>query len=113
MKVIVAGSRDIVSYRPVKEAYSESAFIASEIVSGGARGVDTSAVTLASHLNVPITFFYAEWDKYGKSAGYKRNQQMAEYADALIAIWDCQSKGTKHMIDIMTKLNKPIEVYKI
>ena len=42
----------------------------------------------------------ADWDKYGKSAGYKRNQEMAEVADAVICFWDGNSKGTKHMVDI-------------
>ena len=52
----------------------------------------------------------AQWDKYGKRAGYRRNEQMAEVADGLIAFWDGQSKGTKHMIDIMTEKNLPTKV---
>ena len=43
--------------------------------------------------------FPADWDKYGKRAGYLRNVQMAEYADALLAFWDGESRGTKNMID--------------
>ena len=46
-----------------------------------------------------------EWDKYGKSAGYRRNVQMAEYADSCVVFWDGKSRGTKHMIDIAEKRN--------
>ena len=49
--------------------------------------------------------FLADWDQFGKSAGYKRNIQMAEHADALIAIWDGKSKGTMHMITEACKRN--------
>ena len=47
--------------------------------------------------------FPADWDKYGKAAGYKRNGEMARNADALIAFWDGKSRGTKHMIDLAKK----------
>lgn len=51
-------------------------------------------------------------DLYGKSAGYKRNSEMAEIADALIAFWDCSSKGTKDMIDIAKNKNLLVRVIK-
>ena len=55
--------------------------------------------------------FNADWDKFGKSAGYKRNEQMGNHADALIAIWDGKSKGTMHMISIAKKLDLNIYIH--
>ncbi len=62
---------------------------------------------------VPIKKFPANWTAYGMSAGYKRNQQMAENADALIALWDGESKGTKHMIDIATQKGLWVHVRRV
>lgn len=99
MKVIIAGSRDIVDIDIVKAAYEASGFIASEIVSGAARGVDRLGEVLASEIiKVNLKLFPADWNAHGKGAGYIRNAQMAKYADALIAVWDGQSRGTANMI---------------
>lgn len=73
--------------------------IITEVVSGGAKGVDTLGETWAIKNGVSIKRFPAEWEKYGISAGHIRNRKMGDYADALIAIWDGNSKGTKGMID--------------
>lgn len=54
----------------------------------------------------------ADWDLYGKSAGFKRNVQMAEYADALVAFWDGASSGTKHMIETAQKMGLDVRVKK-
>ncbi len=113
MKLIIAGSREITNHQIVSEAYFDCCpFIATEIVSGGARGVDSIGEAIGVFLNLPIKVFTANWTEHGKSAGYKRNIEMAEYADALLAIWDGNSKGTKHMIDIMNKKGKPVYVYR-
>lgn len=56
----------------------------------------------ALHHDIPVKKFPADWGGLGKRAGYLRNEQMADYADALIAVWDGKSKGTKHMIDVAT-----------
>jgi hypothetical protein len=100
MKVIIAGSRSITSYDKLVKTIEQSGFDITEIVSGGARGVDTLGEHYAHNNNIPLTIIKAEWDKYGRSAGYKRNVQMADYADALIALWDGESRGTRHMITI-------------
>ena len=70
------------------------------MVSGTARGVDSLGEAWAKHNNIPIKQFPADWTKHGKSAGYLRNQIMAEYAEACIVFWDGESKGAKHMFDI-------------
>jgi glycerophosphoryl diester phosphodiesterase len=54
--------------------------------------------------------FPAEWDKYGKSAGYRRNEQMAQYAEVLVAFWDYNSPGTRHMINLAKQYNLEVHV---
>lgn len=91
MKTIIAGSRDIKDpIKAVEQAVRESGFFPdmTEIVSG----------TAARVYGLPIKRFPADWKAFGKSAGFIRNRLMAEYADALIAVWDGQSRGTQHMI---------------
>ena len=70
-----------------------------EIVCGGATGADTLGKRFAEELGYSVKMFPADWKKYGRRAGPVRNQQMGEYADALIAFWDGISHGTKNMID--------------
>lgn len=111
MKVIIAGSRTINDERILWQAIKEASFEITEIVCGMAKGVDMLGHIHGVCMDIPVSEFPANWDKHGKSAGYKRNVQMGDHADALIAVWDGQSKGTKHMIDIMNKLNKPVSIY--
>lgn len=111
MKVIIAGSRDVNSPGAVGRAILSAPFHITEIVSGNARGVDTLAENYAGRKGIPTKLFPADWDKYGKPAGAIRNAQMAEYADALIAVWDGKSKGTRMMIEMMNKANKPVVLY--
>lgn len=103
MKVIIAGSRSITNPNLVRQAMIDSGFRFSEIVSGGARGVDKLGENLGIEIGVPIKRFLADWKQYGKSAGIIRNKEMAEYADALIAVWDGKSRGTKNMVDAAKK----------
>ena len=111
MKVIVAGSRTISDYNVVKKAIETSQFVITELVSGAARGVDRLGEKFAAENNIPTIHFYPDWI-LGRQAGILRNLEMAEYADALVAVWDGKSRGTKHMINSMTKLNKPVWVEK-
>jgi hypothetical protein len=113
MKVIIAGSREITSYVVVQLAVAGSGFDITEVVSGTARGVDQLGELWAFENDIPVKRFPADWKKYGKSAGYKRNQQMAEYADALIAIWDGKSAGTGHMISIAKMKQLPVYVHNV
>lgn len=98
MRVIIAGSRTFTNGAVVAAAYHKSGFKATEIVSGGCRGVDESGERLADQMRIPVRRFQASWATYGKSAGPVRNREMAAYADALIAIWDGKSRGTANMI---------------
>jgi hypothetical protein len=117
MRVIVAGSRDFTNTRQGFDVLDKLIKESVEIVSGGARGADAIGEAYAKSKSCKLTVFPADWATYGKSAGYKRNVQMAEYAkqDAgmLIAFWDGQSKGTKHMIDIATKYGLAIKIVRL
>lgn len=116
-KIIIAGGRDFMDYNLLKEKTNK---ILQEkkvthkivIISGCARGADTLGLRYASENAFDVEEYPADWDKYGKKAGYVRNVEMAENADALIAFWDGKSKGTKHMIDIATERNLPTRVIK-
>ena len=112
MRVIIAGGRNFNDYNKLRNSCDKilSNQTEIEIVSGTANGADKLGERYATDNNYKLSVFPAEWDKYGKSAGYKRNQQMAEYSDSLIAFWDGKSKGTKHMIDIARKLNLNVRV---
>ncbi len=109
MKVIVAGGRDFTNYALVEEAIKISGFEISQIVSGKAKGVDTLGEVWALANNIPVEAFPADWSQHGRAAGPIRNKQMAEYADALIAIWDGESKGTANMIQ--QARNKQLNVF--
>lgn len=109
MKLIIAGSRTIqVSVPEMQALLDHFGLKPSEIVSGRAKGVDTSGEVYALSAGVHIQYFPADWDRYGKSAGHKRNAQMAEYGDHLLLIWDGQSRGSAGMKAIMTRLGKPV-----
>ena len=102
MKTIIAGCRHYrhaADSQLVDEAVRLSGFTITEVVSGTAYGIDSKAIGWALRHRVPVREFYAQWSEYGKRAGFMRNVDMAEYADALIAIWDGESKGTAHMIE--------------
>lgn len=113
MKVIVAGSRGIEDPEVVYRAIEESPFPVTEIVSGTANGPDTYGETWAMLHDIPVKRMPARWDKYGKSAGIKRNERMAAYADALVAVWDGKSRGTKHMIQEAQDADIPTHVVKV
>jgi len=125
MKVIVAGSRNIdnieKSFKLIKDGLAELGNLPFEtnkieIVSGGARGIDTIAEDFSKVYNIKFKRFPAFWEKHGKRAGFYRNCAMADYVGedgALIAIWDGHSRGTKMMIDIAKKKGMRVFVYEI
>lgn len=82
-----------------------------EIVSGGARGVDTCARVYARSHQIKLTEFLPEYRKYGRSAPLKRNITIIEYADLVLAFWDGTSHGTKFVIDNCKKRGVPVRVY--
>ena len=107
MKVAVIGSRgltvnDLGKYLPENTT---------EIVSGGAKGIDTCAKNFASSHDLKLTEFLPEYNKYGRGAPLKRNLQIIEYADVVIAFWDGKSRGTKYVIDNCKKQGVQADVH--
>jgi len=82
-----------------------------EVISGGARGVDTRAELWAESKDKRFRRYDADWEGNGRAAGYLRNTVMAERATHGICVWDGESRGTKHMLDEMRRLGKPVAVY--
>jgi len=111
VRVIIAGSRTIKDFGVVFNAINQSSFQISELVCGMAIGVDLLGKQYADHGDIPVKEFEVskkDWDRYGKAAGSIRNRRMAEYAEALILIWDGKSKGSANMKKCMEDLGKPI-----
>ena len=113
-KVIIAGSRTFNSYETLREACDHLLQNKADItiVSGTARGADQLGERYAGMRGYKLIKMPAEWDKEGKSAGYKRNERMADVADGLIAFHDGESRGTAHMIRCMETRNKPFKIIK-
>jgi len=107
MRVAVIGSRglqvnDLGKYLPDE---------VTEIISGGARGVDTSAREYAMEHGLKLTEYLPEYDKYGRGAPLKRNITIIENADLVLAFWDGSSRGTKYVIENCKKRNIPLKIY--
>jgi len=117
-KIIIAGGRDFNDYDLLEKEVS--GFLKTldidnglEIVSGGAKGVDAMGERFAKENDFSIKLFPADWSKYGRGAGPKRNRQMAEYATHLIAFWNGESKGTKSMITLAKKNDLNVTVISV
>lgn len=117
MKFIVAGSRDldedVIYAELVKLRISDHHFAqATEIVSGRARGADTSGERYAEFYDIPLALFPADWDTHGKAAGAIRNKQMALHADAaVIFMKPGGSPGSNNMRAHMNRMKKPVYVF--
>ena len=113
MKVIIAGSRNFNDYKTLCK-YCDHILQNQnniEIVCGMAKGADLLGKKYAEEKKYPLHKFPADWNKYGKSAGYIRNKEMGKNADALICFWDQKSKGTKHMINIAKELKIKYRIF--
>lgn len=118
MRVIIAGSRHLAGldvWASIVRGLRELGLMqsVSEVVSGGAQGVDAVGETYARRFEIPVKRFPANWHKHGRAAGPIRNQEMAEYADALVAIWDGRSRGTADMIRQAERFGLKISIQRI
>ena len=112
-KIIVAGSRGFNDYQLLSKVLFEigDKYENASLVSGCAKGADALAIQFANEHNIQIYKYPADWDTHGKAAGYIRNTEMANASHVLVAFWDGQSRGTKHMIETMQNRNKDAYVY--
>ena len=111
-KILIAGSREYDDYGEAKEYLDrfimencEGDFVV--IISGGCRGADAIGEEYARQNGIEVLRYPAEWGRYGRAAGPKRNRQMADECDVAVCFWDGESKGTKSLIDYMNKIGKP------
>ena len=101
MRTIIAGSRGIYGAQALQligRGVTLMGVMPTVVISGCARGVDTAGEEWAKARGIPVERYPADWDRYGRSAGFHRNAEMAKVAHALIAVWDGVSRGTAHMI---------------
>ncbi len=99
-RTIIAGGRDITDYNLLWKVMELCSWEIAEVVCGGAKGVDANGKRWAEENDIPVKMFPADWDGLGKVAGFARNKQMSEYADAAIIIMREDSKGSTHMLNL-------------
>lgn len=107
MKVAVIGSRGL--WVENLEDYLPPGV--TEIVSGGAKGIDTCAREYAREHGLKLTEFLPDYRRYGRGAPLKRNLEIIAYADQVLAFWDGNSSGTKYVIDQCNRQKKKVTVY--
>lgn len=108
----IVGSRSIINYNEKIINYIHSNYHndITEIVSGGAIGIDKIAEEYAIKYNIPIKIIKPDWNIHGRKAGFLRNIEIIKYCDIVLAFWKAKSNGTKHDIDLAIKYNKKIVV---
>ena len=109
MRMAIVGSRD---FRNLDKVQAFVRLLDKDIiiVSGGARGVDRVAEREAEACGLQTMIFPAQWDIYGKRAGFVRNREIVAHADELVAFWDGKSKGTAHSIELAQQKGIPVLV---
>jgi hypothetical protein len=115
MKLIIAGSRTFADYQFLCQVLAPDRHRITQVLTGGAKGADQLGYrwAVAHGLGKQHQLFRAAWERFGKSAGVRRNHQMAQAGDMLIAFWDGQSPGTAHMVQCMQQLGKPVVVVRL
>lgn len=108
MKIAVVGSREL---QIEIERYLPEGI--TEIISGGARGIDRAAEAYADAHGIAKRLFLPDYQRYGRRAPLVRNRQIVQAAELVIAIWDGASRGTKYTIDYAQSLGKPVQVYRV
>ena len=106
MKLLIVGSRKI-------EDFELPPYISSEvelIISGGAEGMDAVAERYADSHRISKLILCPDYKRYGRAAPIKRNCRMVDLADAVLAVWDGLSAGTRSTIEYARRKNKPLTV---
>ena len=117
-RIVIAGCRDYNNYNEAKKYISyylndirkQNNIV---ILSGCATGADALGERYAKENGFKVEKYPANWEKYGKYAGPKRNKEMAKNCDCVICFWDGKSKGIKSMITLAEEYKKPIRIIKI
>jgi predicted Rossmann fold nucleotide-binding protein DprA/Smf involved in DNA uptake len=109
--VAIVGSRAFSDLESVRR-FVQTLPVGTVIVSGGARGVDRCAATAARDHGLRVVEYLAQWDRWGRRAGFIRNQQIVQRCDRLVAFWDGSSSGTRHSIELARQLGRPVIVHR-
>lgn len=112
MKLGIVGSRDFNDYEFLKKSLESVKNKVTLVVSGGAKGADSLGERWANENNIPVKIFLPDWNKHGKSAGYKRNVQIVDESDWIVAYQVNNSKGTQHSINLAYEKGKRVRVFK-
>ena len=107
---MITGSRSIASRLVVYDVLNSVPWRISALIHGGARGVDKLSGTWAEDRGIPVEVFNANWSA-GRGAGVDRNRLMLTSAQAVVAIWDGESRGTAHALRISLSSGKPVYCY--
>ena len=113
MRLIIAGSRTFTDYQLLCHTLAPERHRLTEVIHGGARGADQLGFRWAVRHGIRSRCFAAQWESFGKSAGVRRNHQMAQAGDVLVAFHVNNSPGTAHMIACMRALGKPVVVIRV
>lgn len=112
-RVAVIGSRTFDDYEQLQSAlnslHKEKPI--THIVSGGAKGADSLGEKWSKENDIPFVIFIPDWKKYGRSAGIRRNKDIIDNSDIVVAFWDGESRGTKNSIDRAKKADKPCHIH--
>jgi len=114
MRTVIAGSRSVME-SDVYEVLRHCPWVneISCVISGTARGADRAGERWAKEHNLEVMRYPAEWELYGRGAGPRRNREMAENADALVAVWNGISRGTESMIRHALRLGLRTLIYRL
>jgi len=116
MKVAIVGSRSINDQMFVEYLFRCFTYIfgkPTKIISGGARGIDTFAEDFANDFNIDLQVFKPDWAKYGRKAGFIRNEDIIKNCDICLAIWDGESHGTKHDLELCEQYKKDLVLFNV
>lgn len=113
MKLAIIGSRNFTNYKLLQEILEQYKPKITLVVSGAAKGADSLGEKWALENNIQTLIFPADWNQYGKRAGFIRNEDIIKNCDCCVAFWDGESKGTKHSLSLCKKYNKPFEIVQI
>lgn len=113
VRLAIVGGRDFSDYPYMQECLrklqQENTVL--QVVSGGARGADSLGERYADENGIPKHIFQAEWDKYGRSAGFRRNRDIVDACDMIAAFWDGRSRGTENTIALARAAGKRVVIY--
>ena len=114
IRLAIVGGRDFQNYDYMKQCIDQlrQNHCVISIVSGGARGADSLGEHYAKENGIDTRIFPPDWERYGKSAGFRRNRTIVDNCDMMAAFWDGSSRGTQNTIELARAAGKPVRIFK-